>query len=172
MSARVAYITHHSSELVLNWFIQTWPLCGALTIFGQWIRAWQWVRTKPQLPRLLFAQGRSSQACRAGSGANCALPVQCGDGKEERNSTNLQAARKTWVQAADVSSGAAASLLTLSLSTRSWLSESFNRKRQSQQQRPERHLMEIFTDTNWKIQVHSFRIKIKPLKRHFTALYF
>lgn len=30
--------------------IQTWPLCGALTIFGQWIWAWQWVRTKPQLP--------------------------------------------------------------------------------------------------------------------------
>lgn len=43
-----------------------------------------------------------------------------------------------------------------SLSARSWLSESSDRKHQSQQQ-THRHLIESFTDTDWKTRVYSIK---------------
>lgn len=62
-----------------------------------------------------------------GQSCQSPLPVPAGDGKEERNSTDPQTARKTWPQTADISSTTAAILITDWLSVRLcpgvWLSE-------------------------------------------------
>lgn len=116
----------------------------------------------PQLPRLLFAQGRSARACRVGRGANCLCLFRVEMARRGEIPQICRRPGEPERMAVDISSDAVVIDHALRPGADCLGVPTTSAKAQvpKQQQRPQRHLMEIFAGPNCKIQLHSTRMRL------------